>query len=223
MAETISTYFQHPARVIIAGPSNSGKTTLLCNILKRQTAFFKHPVTKAYWYYGVKQPALETLHDLGVVTREGLPNDIEEDFPTACPANETYIIVLDDLMEEALKDPTILAIFTKWSHHKNITVFLMTQNIYHRGSNSVTIARNVSVAIFIVELRNYKVIRYFLSTSYEKHQVDAIMKWLRQAVENKPYSNFLIDFSPTTNDKYRLRLNIVPTGSSFTKVFIPPP
>ena len=214
--------FKHPARILICGPSNSGKTTLVRNILEQSENFFEYPLTRVVWYYATPQPGYDSLKQMGVELKEGLPESIEIDFPRAAPDNQTQIIVLDDFMKQAAKDDHVLQLFTKWSHHKNLTAILITQNLYHQGRHSVDITRNVSVGGFIIELRNIQVIQRFLQSSYSKEQVREIMRWIRTNTYGKPYSNFFIDFDMKTSDQCRLRLNIIPTPErGFTKLFIP--
>ena len=40
------------------------------------------------------------------------------------------VIVLDDLMSIAAKDPRINNLFTEGSHHRNLTVIALNQNMY---------------------------------------------------------------------------------------------
>ena len=42
------------------------------------------------------------------------------------------LFILDDLMRESSSD-VILDLFTKGSHHKNISVIFITQNVFHKG------------------------------------------------------------------------------------------
>ena len=76
---------------------------------------------------------------------------MNEHFPKPAPEDETHILILDDLMKESAKDTRVMDAFTTWSHHKAVTVFLITQNLYHQGRHSVDIGRNISNAMFIVE------------------------------------------------------------------------
>ena len=88
---------------------------------------------------------------------------------------------------------------------------------------TVDITRNVSVAIFIIEMRNIRVVERFLHSSYNKRQVRQIMRWIREETHGKPCSNFMIDFDMSTNDEHRLRINIIPSAESgLTRVFVPP-
>ena len=60
------------------------------------------------------------------------------------------VLVLDDLMEEGGQDKRVLDLFTKDSHHRNITVLYLTQDLFPPGKFSKTINRN---AHYIVEFK----------------------------------------------------------------------
>ena len=61
------------------------------------------------------------------------------------------VLVLDDLIEEGGQDKRVLDLFTKDSHHRNITVLCLTQDLFPPGKFSKTINRN---AHYIVALKN---------------------------------------------------------------------
>ena len=42
------------------------------------------------------------------------------------------ILILDDLMEQVVKDPKIMSVFNESSHHKNISVLFLMQNMYKK-------------------------------------------------------------------------------------------
>ena len=66
---------------------------------------------------------------------EGLPTI--ESFDT-----HNQLIILDDLMNETKDNSEILDIFTKKSHHRNISIILLTQNIFAKGSCVRTMSLN---------------------------------------------------------------------------------
>ena len=45
-------------------------------------------------------------------------------------------------MTESADSKLVLNFFSKWSHHKNATIFLITQNIFFQGKSSKTIRVN---------------------------------------------------------------------------------
>ena len=56
------------------------------------------------------------------------------------PKNSRTIIVLDDLMDSAYYTK-VSELFTKWSYHRNISLVLITQNLFHQ----VPSARDISL------------------------------------------------------------------------------
>ena len=74
--------------------------------------------------------------------REGLPQpgDYSND------NEKKKLIVLYDLMRESLSD-VVLDLFTKGSHHKNISVIFITQNIFHIGKAQRDISLNTKYLI----------------------------------------------------------------------------
>ena len=52
------------------------------------------------------------------------------------------LIVIDDLMNEAVNDASLLSAFTEGSHHRNISVVILMQNLFHKGMYSRTMSIN---------------------------------------------------------------------------------
>ena len=66
------------------------------------------------------------------------------------PENEPTLIVLDDLMDSAYSKK-VSEIFTKGSHHRNISLVMITQNLFHQGPSSPDIPL---ISIYIVVFMN---------------------------------------------------------------------
>ena len=58
---------------------------------------------------------------------EGIPEDVPGLFPPSCRPG---ILILDDLMRNCSDDEGILDLFTKVSHHCDVTCIYLTQNHY---------------------------------------------------------------------------------------------
>jgi hypothetical protein len=84
------------------------------------------------WCYGEYQILYGTVD--GVDFQQGLP-----DLGTLDP-REKHLIILDDLMDET--DQRVASLFTKKSHHRNISVMYIVQNLFHRGKHHRTISLN---------------------------------------------------------------------------------
>ena len=71
--------------------------------------------------YGEYQTLYGTVK--GIEFQQGLP-DLDNLDP-----REKHLIILDDLMDET--DQRVASLFTKKSHHRNISVMYIVQNLFH--------------------------------------------------------------------------------------------
>ena len=211
----IEVAFRSPASIIIAGPSCSGKTFFLKKILSEKEylrKFFKKPVTKIVWYYKIWQPDYEELQRKNSVIEfhAGIPEEgISKHFPKPHPEGTTAIVVLDDLMKEGSSDSKVLDIFTKESHHLNITCFMILQNVFFQGKYSVDIKRNATYIILFLNCRNRRSRKNLLLEIFSNEQARAVDAWLQKLGDKRPYSSVLLDYHTLTNGRHRVRANIL--------------
>ena len=64
------------------------------------------------------------------------------------------MLVLDDLMDEGGRDKRVLDLFTKHSHHRNITILYLCQDLFPPGPYAKTVSRN---AHYIVCFKNPRI------------------------------------------------------------------
>lgn len=114
-----------PATVMIAGPTGCGKTQLLVDLINQADTICTRAPKKIVYCYGMWQKAFEGMN--GVHFHQGFL-DVEEEFEQTDGENKWLII--DDLMHEVTKNNQLDAIFTKLSHHLDLTVFLVVQNLF---------------------------------------------------------------------------------------------
>ena len=149
MAKVMAPFkFRHPSSIIIAGPSGSGKTVFTTKLILENQNLWPDTPPVVHYCYGVWQPAFEPLKKAGVHFHEGIPDP--EVFDKWYP-QKGGLLILDDLMEEGGKDKRVLDLFTKLSHHRNITALMLMQDLFPPGKYSKTISRN---AHYIVAFKN---------------------------------------------------------------------
>lgn len=61
------------------------------------------------------------------------------------------MVILDDLQQQAVNSEFVEKLFTQGSHHKNLSVFYLTQNLFRQGKNACNINLN---AHYVVCFRN---------------------------------------------------------------------
>ena len=118
--------FQLPCTGMICGAQSSGKTTFVVECMKHVDELFHPQPKKIVYCYSEYNTAIRKLQQLGVTVHQGLPND---EFLDRC--KKPMILILDDMMLHADKKYLDL-LYTVKSHHKNIGVFFLTQNIFHK-------------------------------------------------------------------------------------------
>ena len=118
--------FHTPSSLMIAGPSGSGKTVFTTKLLLDNPELFADPHQDVHYCYGSWQKGFDPLKKAGVRFHEGIPDS--DALPQWFP--EGGVLVLDDLMDEGGNDKRVLDLFTKHSHHRNITVTYLCQDLF---------------------------------------------------------------------------------------------
>ncbi|MDI9312735.1 MAG: hypothetical protein QM535_21175, partial [Limnohabitans sp.] len=89
--------FISPFSMIISGPSSSGKTFWVRNLLKYHSLLIQPPKENitVFWAYGIYQSLYdEKIPNVEIIYSNGFPTETEID--NLCPD----LIILDDLMNE---------------------------------------------------------------------------------------------------------------------------
>ena len=136
-------------------------------------------------------------------TIEGLPTteDVEVWFGKSGQGGGG-VLVLDDLMEEGGKDKRVLDLFTKESHHRNITVLYLCQDIFPPGKYAKTISRNAHYVVAFKNSRDQLGIRNLMIQAFPTHWRDTLDVY--EKVTRRPYAYLIIDLHPASDDRYRL-------------------
>jgi hypothetical protein len=129
---------ESPTSTFIVAPSNSGKTVLAKNILKQTDGMFKIPPTKIFFCYTVYQPLYDEMKkEIPLIEfYQGLPT-----MDTLTEWGAIYghrIVVLDDLMMDAANSDEIVHLMCIGSHHHQITVIHILQNLFQKGKSMRT-------------------------------------------------------------------------------------
>ncbi|CAH3180055.1 unnamed protein product, partial [Porites lobata] len=91
---------------------------------------------------------------------KGIPRALEQD--SYFDVNKRNLIVFDDQMIDASKDKRIVNLFTRGSHHRNLSVIYIVQNLFHQGKAMQEIQGNMDDVLSRNDLRDdEKAKRYF--------------------------------------------------------------
>ena len=124
--------WQHPFTCLVAGPTGCGKTQWVLKFINNISEMMQPPATRIIYSYGEWQPSYRTL-PTHVELQEGLSSLPEN-------AVEPTLLVVDDQMDEVNKN--VMRLFTKGSHHRNISVIYIVQSLFGKNSDHRTISLN---------------------------------------------------------------------------------
>ena len=190
--------WQHPFTCLVAGPTGCGKTQWMLNFINHLSEMMQPPATRIIYSYGEWQPSYRTLPS-HVELREGL-GDIAEN------AEQPTLLVIDDQMDEVNKD--VMRLFTKGSHHRNISVIYIVQNLFGKNNEHRTISLN---AHYLVVFKNPRDKSQFIHLA--KQICPGEVNYAKEAfalATRKPHGYLLIDLKQSTLDALRFRGRIFP-------------
>ena len=116
---------RHPFTALLAGPTGCGKTRFVFKLVDNVSRMIDPPPSRIVYCYGEYQQLFREYSD--VVFRQGLPDVTDFD------GSEPALLIIDDLMNEV--DDTVANIFTRGSHHRNVSVILLVQNLFHKNKH----------------------------------------------------------------------------------------
>ena len=130
----------NPCNISVVGSTSSSKTIFVYNLLRECNDVFVQPIETILYCYTCYQSLYDeiSLNVPFVDFHEGLPT---EDSVTEFGNEGHKLLILDDLMSK-VSSSVILDLFCQFSHHKNISVIFMIQNIFHGGKSTHSINLN---------------------------------------------------------------------------------
>lgn len=213
-----------PATILLSGPSQSGKTSLVHKMLLNGEKLFSDGrcIQNILYFYKEWQTSYGELKDkMKVEFINRLPRSDEirnktESFKELGGS----IVVIDDFMQDLSKDT--VEIFTALSHHLNITVMLLVQNLFSKNPQFRDISLNSSYVIVFKNPRDASQISFY-ARQYAPGDSKAIVELFRRVTKD-PYSYLLFDNHQLTPDAIRLRSNLLGENEPLTVWSkIPPP
>lgn len=121
-------------------------------------------------------------------------------------SSQNILLILDDLTYKCEKDETIQNLFTTDSHHKNISVILITQNVFAKGKCFRTISLNSHYIILMNNPRDRQQISNMARQMFPNNNKFLVESY-NDATQLNNFGYLLLDFNQTTD-----QLNRVQTG-----------
>lgn len=194
---------QHPFTAILAGPSKSGKSFFLKDFIHFKAYTMRPTPDKIVWFYGINQKLYNEIPDVTFI--EGFPTNYEEYLGT------NTLFIFDDLMSEISGDRRLTNLFTRGSHHQDLSVIFITQNFFHSGTKDVRL--NADYLFLFKNRRDLSQITCLGRQLYARNYKFFLEVFL-DATRN-PFTYLLIDLRNETAEELRLRTQILPCQNQY--------
>lgn len=222
--ETINRFIT-PLRMGIIGSSQSGKSSLMLEIIRYRKLLFTTEFQEIYFcvpanHLGVAKEYIEKLKSVCPTIRilTGLPP-----LTLFQSSRVPKLFMLDDMVEDVFREAYMEDVFTKLSHHWENSIIYTTQNYFNTKRNQ-TIVRNLNYRI-IFNCNTQR--RYMADLS---SQISSDSNFLRNVFfkleSMEPSNNYLYVLIDQNNisplKKYPVRAKILPDGDGEIRPLIFP-
>lgn len=213
----VSLPFQHPFMLTLCGPSQSGKTYWILQLLKNINTMITPTIVKIVYLYSIYQPlygemekVLAEKTDIVVEfidCQKGIPRITDIQTNTL----ENTLIILDDLMLVATSSKENLEridnIATQDVHHRNISVIFTCQNLTYGNGKLRNLRVNSQYYVMFKNLSDHN--NMYTICDNKKIDRNRFNKVLSE-INEKPYGHLVFDNCRKGFANCRIRTDVFP-------------
>lgn len=203
---------QCPFTMLVVGPSGSGKSVFTRKLIQHAQSVLVDPPQRVVWCYGASGAV---QYNDGIEYHQGLPTD------DLIACGRPMLLVIDDLMQEATSSAIVSDIFTKYSHHNNITCICLMQNLFPRGCEMRNISLNANYIVLMKNSRDRAQINHLARQMFPGRS--ACLTAAYEDATKDAYGYLMLDCRNTTPDELRARSGLFPGDAlwayQFPKVY----
>lgn len=178
-----------PFALFVVGCTGSGKSWTVLKWLKYSTRVFQKKYAQVFYFYGstyqdaFRDPCLKHVK---------FSSDLKllEKIVSTKHKSPGILLILDDLMHIAGNSTIIEQLYTRGSHHYNIDIINIVQNIFYKSPNFVTLKENTQY-ILIKRFINDSKIK--LLASQIGVDCDELTSAYIESVSKDRYEGLLVD------------------------------
>ena len=192
--------------MLIAGPTSCGKTMWIAQLLQLSNTMINPAPTRILYFYKRWQPLYDEImkHVPRIEFVEGIPHNVKDDsyFDTKFPT----LFILDDQMRDSAKSSDICELFTEGSHHRNLSVICLMQNLFYQGKESRTMSLNTQYLVLFKSPRDKQQISILARQMYPNRSHYFIEQY--EKATQRPHGYLFVDLKQTTSEEDRLESDI---------------
>jgi hypothetical protein len=199
--------FRFPSNICLYGATQSGKTTFVLRLLEHSDVMFTLVPHRILYCYGAWQSAYDELvKNKNITMHDGVPSKgtIEEFSFDKVPT----ILILDDLLADIVNNSEVHHYVTVMSHHNNMTIIMLMQSIFPKGTYARTISLNCHYMVLFNNKRDRNQVKV-LGSQLMPGRVRYFTDSYRKATSNT-WGYLIIDIHPHSDTMFELRTRIFP-------------
>lgn len=196
--------FEHPFNCIMSAPTMGGKTNMIKELLKYKNVLIDPIPNNIIFCYKAWQPSYDIIKAEvdGIQFIEGIL-DME-----LISIQKNNLVIFDDLMKECINNEEVMNLFTVGCHHKNTSVFFLTQNIFSKGKYSRDISLNSNYMIIFKNPRDQQQLQ-ILARQMFPNNAKFLLESFQDATQI-PYGYIFLDLKQSTEQRNRIQTGILP-------------
>ena len=177
---------------IISGPTGSGKTQFVLDVIRQKLI---HPFPKnIYYMYKVKQGFMQSWNEM----EETKINFIKNLNFKKVDMTEPSLLIIDDLMLS--KDKETVEMFILGSHHRQVSLFFITQGLFHNCDQFRLMSNNAHYYVIFNNKRNASQINHLARQVFIGKEQQRIINAYKRA-GSKEYGFIVLSFAPEIPDE----------------------
>lgn len=154
-------------------------------------------------FYNEWQPLYETLSENIEFYR-----DINDAFYESLSASQRNLVILDDQMMKVGGSKILQKLFTEGSHHRNLTVVYIVQNLFSKEKSHRTVSLNTQYIVLFKNPRDKSQI-----TTISRQMFPNRTRFLTESFEDatrQAYGYLVLDLRADSDEDIRVKTNIFP-------------
>jgi len=207
---------QGPFTMLIAGPTSCGKSYLVFDIIENVETLITPKTDDITYCYSQWQPGFEKLKSK-VKFNEGLLSR-EELFDPKRDTTRHTLLIIDDLLESEYA-PLVRDLFIKGSHHLNMSIIFITQNLFIPNKDYRTLSLNAHYLVVFKNPRDMSQIKHLSHQAFPSQPSFLTLVYNNETQAKHSY--IVLDCKQSTPDNLRVRNSV--TTPWKTSVYIPNP
>lgn len=202
----------HPFNLLVAGPSKSGKTTFVSNLLSVHHEMFEKMPDYILLYYANDQPLYRELLNMNLI--DEMINFTENEFHyeelkakiKPYTIGNGSLIIFDDTLSDIKSG--FEKIFQVLGHHSKCSLIYITQNLFYDNKAFRNVSLQLDYITLLRNLRNGNQVRS-LANQLCSGDTQWIVKAYEKATED-PFGYLFIDCGSKAQRELTLRSHMFP-------------